>query len=226
MKKTVDFLPPEALKELLPFFTDARLHSESVYSKTETFFRGITSQIAKKENRNIEYLTCLTQEEFESYIKNGNLPEEDIMEKRFTASFLYFKNGSMEIGTGDSIVKELENLIVGQEQNTVGKIKGVVGFKGKAKGIARVIHDPFKVWKFEEGDILVTGMTRPEFLPFVKKARAIVTDAGGILSHAAITAREMKKPCIVGTEVATSIIKDGDLVEVDADNGIITVINK
>ena len=63
-----------------------------------------------------------------------------------------------------------------------------------------MIFDPEKRSDFKEGDILVTGMTRPEFVPLMEKAAAFVTDAGGMLSHAAITAREMKKPCIVGTE--------------------------
>ncbi|MBU6390574.1 phosphoenolpyruvate synthase, partial [Patescibacteria group bacterium] len=77
---------------------------------------------------------------------------------------------------------------------------------------------------FEKGDILVTGMTRPEFLPLMEKAAAFVTDAGGILSHAAIVAREMKKPCVIGTGVATQIFKDGDVVGVDADKGVVRKI--
>ena len=78
---------------------------------------------------------------------------------------------------------------------------------------------------FDEGDILVTGMTRPEFMNVIKKASAIITDVGGILCHAAITAREMKIPCIVGTAVATKVLKDGDIVEVDANSGIVKIIN-
>ncbi|MDO8581302.1 MAG: PEP-utilizing enzyme, partial [bacterium] len=61
----------------------------------------------------------------------------------------------------------------------------------------------------------------PEFLSLMVKAGAIVTDAGGILSHAAITARELKKPCVIGTKIATKVFKDGDRVEVDAERGII-----
>ena len=64
-------------------------------------------------------------------------------------------------------------------------------------------------------------MTRPEYLPLMEKAAAFITDAGGVLSHAAIVAREMKKPCIIGTKIATKILKDGDLVEVDAERGTI-----
>ena len=78
--------------------------------------------------------------------------------------------------------------------------------------------------EINEGDILVTGMTNPQIIPMLKKASAIVTDEGGIICHAAIISRELKKPCIVGTKNATQILKDGDLVEVDANNGIVRII--
>ena len=78
--------------------------------------------------------------------------------------------------------------------------------------------------KFKEGDILVATMTRPDFLPLMIKAGAFVTDDGGVCSHAAIIAREMGKPCIIGTRNATTILKDGDIVTVDADNGTVTVV--
>jgi len=64
-------------------------------------------------------------------------------------------------------------------------------------------------------------MTRPEYLPLFKKAAAVVTDAGGILSHAAIVARELKKPCVIGTQNATKRLNNGDRVEVDATHGTI-----
>ena len=67
-------------------------------------------------------------------------------------------------------------------------------------------------------------MTIPDFLPAMKKAVAFVTDEGGILCHAAIVAREFKKPCIVGTKFATKILKDGDYVEVDANNGVVRLL--
>ena len=68
-------------------------------------------------------------------------------------------------------------------------------------------------------------MTRPEFLPLMKKAAAFITDEGGIASHAAIVARELRLPCIVGTKIATKTFKDGDIIEVDANKGIIKKIN-
>jgi phosphoenolpyruvate synthase/pyruvate phosphate dikinase len=69
-------------------------------------------------------------------------------------------------------------------------------------------------------------MTTPDFLSAMKKASAIITDEGGIICHASIIAREMKKPCIIGTKIATKILKDGDLVEVDANKGLVKILRR
>ena len=78
--------------------------------------------------------------------------------------------------------------------------------------------------KMEQGDILVAETTAPELLVACKKAGAIVTDMGGLMSHAAIVSREFGIPCIVGTQNASRILKDGDMVEVDANTGIVAII--
>ena len=103
-------------------------------------------------------------------------------------------------------------------------ITGKIAYRGKVIGKVRKIikSDDFDL--FINGEILVTHMTRPEFVPVIKKASAIITDEGGITCHAAIVARELKKPCIIGTKIATQVLKDGDVVEVDADKGIIRII--
>ena len=75
-----------------------------------------------------------------------------------------------------------------------------------------------------EGNVLVTVMTSPDMVIAVKKAGAIVTDEGGFLCHAAILSREFDIPCIVGTVNATKVLNDGDLVEVDAEKGIVRVL--
>jgi pyruvate,water dikinase len=64
-------------------------------------------------------------------------------------------------------------------------------------------------------------MTRPDFMPIIRHARAIITNEGGLTSHAAVISRELNIPCVLGTKVATRILKDGDFVEVDANRGII-----
>ena len=69
-------------------------------------------------------------------------------------------------------------------------------------------------------------MTRPEFVPLMRKAKAIITDEGGITCHAAIISRELKILCIIGTKTATRLLKDGDLVEVDANTGVVKILKR
>ena len=79
--------------------------------------------------------------------------------------------------------------------------------------------DPMKANSFKPEDILVAPMTSPEYIFAMKKAKAIITDTGGLTSHAAIVSRELKILCLVGTKIATKVLKDGDIVEVDAIQG-------
>jgi phosphohistidine swiveling domain-containing protein len=106
------------------------------------------------------------------------------------------------------------------------EIKGVVASRGQGKvtGRVRIVLDPLKEKNFKKGEILVAPMTSPEYVFLMKKAAAIVTDAGGLTSHAAIVSRELGVPCIVGTKIATQVLKDNDTVEVDAGSGIIKKI--
>ena len=80
--------------------------------------------------------------------------------------------------------------------------------------------------KFEKGEILVASMTRPDFAPLIKKAAEDVTDEGGITSHAAVICREFKLPCIVGTKIATKVLKDGMLVEVNGNHAVVRILEK
>jgi phosphohistidine swiveling domain-containing protein len=102
---------------------------------------------------------------------------------------------------------------------------GLGASSGRVIGIAKVcLSSESAAKKIKPGDILVTGMTMPDFVPSMNKAAAIVTDEGGITCHAAIIARELGKPCVVGTKIATRIIKDGDTLEVNANHGVVKII--
>ncbi len=80
------------------------------------------------------------------------------------------------------------------------------------------------IHKVRDGDILITRLTTPDFVTGMEKAAAIVTDIGGVTSHAAIVSRELCKPCVVGTLHATQVFSDGDVVEVDATKGTVRLI--
>lgn len=104
-------------------------------------------------------------------------------------------------------------------------VKGLPASPGLVAGKAHVITDPADIDEFKEGEILVTLMTSPDWVPAMKKALAIVTDAGGMTCHASIVSRELGIPCVVGTKSrsvdATSVLKTGQEITVDAQNGII-----
>jgi phosphohistidine swiveling domain-containing protein len=106
------------------------------------------------------------------------------------------------------------------------EVKGVVAYKGLVRGIVKIVRHPSEIEKVQKDDILVSQMTFPSFIAAMQKAAAFVTDEGSITCHAAIVAREMKKPCIIGTKNATKVLKDGDYVEVDANKGVVTILSK
>ena len=138
-------------------------------------------------------------------------------------------NGGVQIAydrISDAKAKVSEYYLRPHANKPANEVSGQVGNKGFARGIARIILDINKSDHFKRGDILVTGMTMPEYVPLMKKAAAIVTDEGGITCHAAIVSRELNKPCIIGVKIATKVLKDGDLIEVDAEKGVVKVIKK
>ena len=139
------------------------------------------------------------------------------------ARCLYFYSGEK----ADSIIKrELKNYIKKIKNNE--PLSGKIASLGIARGQVQIVIPGDITTLKNQGKnlktkyVLVTPMTQPNMIPYIKHAVAIVTDEGGLTSHAAIIAREFKIPCIVGTEIATKILKNGDLVEVNANEGVVT----
>ncbi len=103
------------------------------------------------------------------------------------------------------------------------EIKGIPVSTGKVRGRVKVILSPKDFSKFEAGEILVSRSTNPEWTPLLAVAKAVVTDTGGALCHAAIVSREYGIPAVVGTQNATEILKDGQTIEVNGSEGLIRV---
>lgn len=134
---------------------------------------------------------------------------------------LEIRNGNIKL-----LNKQEKNIILKelQKQNSAGEVKGFVaskGFKDKYQGIIKIILSPADSYKINTGDILAATMTSPDYIVAMNKAAGFITDEGGVTCHAAIVAREMNKPCIIGTKTATKLLKDGDLIDMDMNNGII-----
>ena len=101
-------------------------------------------------------------------------------------------------------------------------VRGLGAAPGRAGGAARLLTSLAEAGKLTAGDVLVTHMTSPDWVPLMRKAAAIVTDSGGMTCHAAIVSRELGIPCVVGTGEATKRLRDGELVTVDATHGVVT----
>lgn len=158
----------------------------------------------------------LTYEE----IINNNFPSEKDLSKRKEA-YIFFK-GVIYTENLDEFCQK--NSIEIEENKLKNKIIGNPAKEGKITGKARLILENSQLDKIREGDIIITPMTTPDFIPYLDKIKGIVTDEGGLLCHAAIIAREFNIPCIVGTENATSTIKDNDLIELNAYTGEVKII--
>jgi len=100
-------------------------------------------------------------------------------------------------------------------------LKGAAASIGMASGAVKIIHSSKEIDEVESEDVLVTEMTTPDFVPAMKRARAIVTDTGGRTCHAAIVSRELGIPCVVGTGKATSVLKQGQMITVDGAKGVV-----
>ncbi len=118
-------------------------------------------------------------------------------------------------------------LVDKQEEIGSDFLRGLVASRSSAirhRGRVQVVDDPDDPESFIEGSILVTQMTSPAYIQLMKKSSGIITDTGGLTSHAAIISRELGLPCIVGTRFATQTLKTGDLVEMDTHGGTIKVL--
>lgn len=157
-------------------------------------------------------------------IRSDQLPEKEELEER--GKGYRYVNDILFVGKPRKYIEDTFNIEIEKLEfdESITEIKGQKAYGGNVKGVVKKIFSKDEIEKVTDGDILVTFMTVPEFIPAMKRAGAFITDEGGVLCHAAIVAREFKKPCIIGTKIATQILKDGDMVEVDADNGIIKII--
>jgi len=174
----------------------------------------------------IEYdqIIWMSFEEVISHLKSKSYPNGEVLDERKKGVGIYIKNNKQVIISGKELVKEMDKWLISEESNNE-EIKGIIANKGKVTGIARIMLHPFSQ-NFKEGEILVTSETTPDFLPIMTKASAFLTEIGGITSHAAIVARELSKPCIISVKGVTNILRDGDLVEVNADKGIVKILKR
>ena len=164
--------------------------------------------------------------EVENLLENNIKINPELLRKRANSCVLIYKKNDLKIIFDNEEKELLESLVLESGSGNNLELKGTPVCAGRVMGIVKLIESTDDMYKMEKGDILVSQITYPNLLPAMKKAAAIVTNVGGVICHAAIIARELNIPCIVGTKNATKVLKDGDIIEVNANNGIIKIVSK
>jgi phosphoenolpyruvate synthase/pyruvate phosphate dikinase len=198
--------------------------------KTERFAPATDHVVRTTAQRQYPDLSVYAEVVSLKEILSDAIPANDVLKARYEHYLLV----DDEIYTGNRIQEAIAEagieLVIPKpaeyklsDNNT---LIGQVAFRGMYTGKVSIVLTKEDANAFKEGDVLVASQTTPDFIYAIKRAGAIVADEGGIISHASISSREFEIPCIIGTKIATQVLKDGDLVEVDADNGIVRILNE
>ncbi|MFA6414481.1 MAG: PEP/pyruvate-binding domain-containing protein [Candidatus Paceibacterota bacterium] len=196
----------------------------SIYSRDA---KNLFKQAARKLNITYRELLDLNLDEITNGLDGSSVKE--IISRRVGDTWAIYTVPGNEPRVIDDleIIRQLVSVMIPKaEESEDGIISGQIGNKGIAQGRVKIILSQEDFSKMGKGDVLVATMTNPDFVPLMQKAAAIVTNIGGLLCHAAIISREMNIPCVIGTKFATQVLHDGDLVEVDADNGVVRILEK
>jgi len=220
---------PKTLKayvDLLQGYMYLRTYRKNIISKAHYLHIPLLFEIGKRMGIGND-ITLISYEEMINFLKNEEIVSEKVIKERKEAWAVLSIDGQISIISGK---KSVENIAKKygiedvKQQASQKQVKGQTACLGKATGRARIIKNIREFGKIKQGDVLITPMTTPDYVPVMKKVAAIITDEGGVTCHAAIVSREFNIPCIVGTSNATKVFKDGDLVEVDANTGIAKIV--
>lgn len=202
--------------ELFTHWQDDR--KKSTFFATH-YFLLLLAEVAARTRIPFDLLKYLSPREVDSVFKNPPNPLE--LQARKEHGVFYWDSEGHDAVSGKEMDRVKAAVIGDERVEEVDDFRGITASLGKAVGPVKILATAKEIGKVEKGDILVAVMTRPDYVPAMKKAAAIVTDEGGITSHAAIVSRELKIPCVIGTKIATRVLKDGDIVEVNANHGVV-----
>ncbi len=183
--------------------------------------RILYDAIGSKLNLTVKEVCYLTNSEIQQSLRSGICSVSKQQIRGRFKHYLIFADINNNIFDDNKELIQNTNKVINNKIASNKILTGTIAVKGIVKGVVRVVSSIKVLHSFKAGEILVASMTAPEYVPAMKKAAAVITDEGGITCHAAIISRELGIPCIVGTKFATKILKDGDLVEVNSENGTV-----
>jgi phosphohistidine swiveling domain-containing protein len=205
----------EAMNEISWFRDERDQYRRMFYFYGSSLFK----EIAARAGLSLRDVCMLSFQEIQDFLLHKKILSRKELAERRKGYAVVFEAGELRVLTGVAQEK-LREQILGKEKEFT-QVCGIVGCAGDARGMVVLIRHRSDLNKVVKGSVLVAVTTNPDYVQAMRKAAAIVTDQGGITSHAAIVARELGIPCIVGTMHATRIFRDGDLVEVNAEKGVV-----
>ena len=226
-KLMTDIGPNQELQLLISFLQEnvwLRDYRDMIRQKLNLELRKFYHEVGVRLGLSIDQVAILTNDEIVEHLSKNKQFDKEIIRQRERSFLLIQKGEKVEIYSGKEAMNKATIELDTPNLEDHKEILGSVGSKGLSQGKVRVIYTNKDLDKIEDGDVMVATMTRQDFVPYLRKCKALVTDEGSITCHAAIIARELKIPCVVRTKIATQILKDGDMIEVDANKGMVKKI--
>lgn len=226
-KRTLKLI--KALRDFIFLRTYTTEFSDYLFYETR---HTVFTEIAKRCNLQSADIVMLGMDEILEILNNNFIiPDEikSVLNKRKEGFAIVCVDGEISSYVGkDALVLQSEIGKIYKINNNIDSseniIKGVIANQGKVIGRVKILLEYNDIFNVEKGDIIVATMTTPDYVSAMEKSAGFITDEGGITCHAAIISREFDVPCIVGTNNATQKLKNGQLVELDAFNGKITIL--
>ncbi|MBU0613384.1 hypothetical protein KKB10_05245 [Patescibacteria group bacterium] len=181
-----------------------------------------------KEGITMKQAGMMTMREMNHFMDAGEFPNINILNRRWKYCVLFDSEEGENFLYNSEAKQWVENNVEKEEISNDGReLSGQVACadkRDKIRGVVKIVNGPEEMVKFNQEEILVSIATTPDIVPVMKKAKAIISDIGGMTCHAAVVSRELGVPCIVGTKFASRFFKDGEKVEMDMLEGIIKKI--
>ena len=205
-------------------FMITKLYRRYAQLRSNYRLRPVFGEIASRSGISEKRARFMLTPEYKKLLVGSEF-DVNVLAEREKFCALYAEEGTEEVFTGSGAAA-LSEKTAQKIDYAVGELRGQCACLGKAVGRVKIILGPADMSKMNEGDVLVAIATNPDVVPAMKRASAIVTEQGGVTCHAAIVSRELGVPCVIGTKIATKVLRDGEMVEVDAGKGIVRRLEK
>lgn len=202
-----------------------RDRKKAFLGKSVQFRNTIIDEISKRFKIDWEDIRFYLMDEFEDLLLNKKKLSSEELERRRQG--IYISSVSTMCSGGEAREEYFQSVKTEKEDASVLKSrKGICASPGVVRGRARICLTFQESNKLEKGEILIAYGTDFDFMNAIVKSNGIITEEGGILSHASVISRELKKPCIIAYKGITKLIKDGDLIEIDAEAGTVKLLEQ